>query len=146
MRGIGLIRLRIGIMGESLWMRHWTSGFHKPWSYLISYLRVRILALYLFYTRNRTGVIFRSISSEYDVVNQMTMSKYCNYSKCAILMTIIISTFVRGWLLKLSNCFKIVCCNQISVVSCLFKRQNLFKCDITSNCLKWPSQIVISTV
>ena len=32
MRVIGLIRLRIGIIGELLWMRHWTSGFYKPWS------------------------------------------------------------------------------------------------------------------
>ena len=32
MRGIGLIRLRIWIIGEPLWMRHWTSGIHKPWS------------------------------------------------------------------------------------------------------------------
>ena len=31
MGGIGLIRLRIGITGEPLWMRHWASGFHKPW-------------------------------------------------------------------------------------------------------------------
>ena len=30
-----LIRLRIGIIGESLWMGHLTSGFHKPWSLLI---------------------------------------------------------------------------------------------------------------
>ena len=29
---IGLIRLRIGIIGEPLWMLHWTSGFHNPWS------------------------------------------------------------------------------------------------------------------
>ena len=27
--GTGLIRLCIGIIGELLWMRHWTSGFHK---------------------------------------------------------------------------------------------------------------------
>ena len=32
MRGIGLTRLRIGIIGEPLWMRNWISGFHKPWS------------------------------------------------------------------------------------------------------------------
>ena len=32
MLGIELIRHRIGIAGEPLWMRHWTSGFHKPWS------------------------------------------------------------------------------------------------------------------
>ena len=25
-------RLRVGIIGETLWMQHWTSGFHKPWS------------------------------------------------------------------------------------------------------------------
>ena len=25
-------QLRIGIIGEHLWMRHWISGFHKPWS------------------------------------------------------------------------------------------------------------------
>ena len=31
-RGIRLIRPRIGIIGEHLWMRHWTSVFHKPWS------------------------------------------------------------------------------------------------------------------
>ena len=24
------LALRIGIIGEPLWMRHWTSGFHKP--------------------------------------------------------------------------------------------------------------------
>ena len=30
--GIGLIRLRIGIIGEPLSMRHCISGFHKPWS------------------------------------------------------------------------------------------------------------------
>jgi hypothetical protein len=30
--GIGLIRLRIGIIGEPLCMWHWISGFHKPWS------------------------------------------------------------------------------------------------------------------
>ena len=30
MRGIGLIQLRIGIIGEPLGMWHWTSGFHKP--------------------------------------------------------------------------------------------------------------------
>ena len=29
-RGIGLIWLRIEIIGEPLWMRHWSSGFHKP--------------------------------------------------------------------------------------------------------------------
>ena len=28
---IGLIRFRIGLIGEPLWMRHWTSGSHKPW-------------------------------------------------------------------------------------------------------------------
>jgi len=26
-----VIRLSIGIIGEPLWMRHWTSGFHKAW-------------------------------------------------------------------------------------------------------------------
>jgi hypothetical protein len=31
-RRIGLIQLRIGIIGEPSWMLHWTSGFHKPWS------------------------------------------------------------------------------------------------------------------
>ena len=31
LRGIGLIRLRVGIIGGPLWMRHWTSGFHNPW-------------------------------------------------------------------------------------------------------------------
>jgi hypothetical protein len=31
-REIGLIRLRTGIIGESLWMRHWTSEFYKSWS------------------------------------------------------------------------------------------------------------------
>ena len=36
MRGIELIRLRIGIIGEPLWIRHWTSGFHRPWSELVS--------------------------------------------------------------------------------------------------------------
>ena len=30
MRVIGLILLRIGIIAEPLWMRHWNSGFHKP--------------------------------------------------------------------------------------------------------------------
>ena len=30
-RGIGLIRLRIGIIEEPLWMRPSTSGFHKSW-------------------------------------------------------------------------------------------------------------------
>ena len=29
---IKLIGLRLGIIGESLWMRHWTSSFHKLWS------------------------------------------------------------------------------------------------------------------
>ena len=29
-RGIGLIRLRIEIIGKPLRMQHWTSGFHKP--------------------------------------------------------------------------------------------------------------------
>ena len=29
-RGIGLNWLRIGIIGEPLWMQHWTSGFHQP--------------------------------------------------------------------------------------------------------------------
>ena len=29
-REIGLTRLRVGIIWEPLWMRHWTSGFHKP--------------------------------------------------------------------------------------------------------------------
>ena len=32
MMGIGLIRLRMWIIGEPLWMRHWSSGFHEPWS------------------------------------------------------------------------------------------------------------------
>ena len=31
----GLICLRIGIIGEPLRIRHWTSGFHKPWIYLV---------------------------------------------------------------------------------------------------------------
>ena len=31
-RGIGLFRLRIRIIGEPLSMQHWTSGFHKSWS------------------------------------------------------------------------------------------------------------------
>ena len=35
-RGIGLIWLRIGIIGEPLWIWHWTSGFHKPWSELVT--------------------------------------------------------------------------------------------------------------
>ena len=30
------IRPRIVFIGEPLRMRHWTSGFHKPWSYLDS--------------------------------------------------------------------------------------------------------------
>ena len=30
-RGIRLIWLRIGMIGEPLWMQHWTSGFYKPW-------------------------------------------------------------------------------------------------------------------
>ena len=30
---VGLIRLRIGIIGEPLRMQHWTSGFHKRWSW-----------------------------------------------------------------------------------------------------------------
>ena len=34
MRVIGLIWLRIGIIREPLWMRHWTSGFHKSWSWI----------------------------------------------------------------------------------------------------------------
>ena len=38
MLGIGLIRLRIWIIGKPLWMPHWTSRFHKPWSELVSYL------------------------------------------------------------------------------------------------------------
>ena len=36
--GIGLIRLRIGIIGGPLWMRHWISEFHKPWSWLVKAL------------------------------------------------------------------------------------------------------------
>jgi hypothetical protein len=31
-RGIRLIRLRIGIIGEPLLIRHGTSEFHEPWS------------------------------------------------------------------------------------------------------------------
>ena len=31
-RGIRLIRLKIRIIGEPLWMRYWTSGFHEPCS------------------------------------------------------------------------------------------------------------------
>jgi hypothetical protein len=31
-RGIWLIRLRIWIIWEPLWIGHGTSGFHKPWS------------------------------------------------------------------------------------------------------------------
>ena len=34
--GNWLIRLRKGIIGETLCMRHRTSGFHKPWSYLVN--------------------------------------------------------------------------------------------------------------
>jgi hypothetical protein len=36
-RGIGLVRLRIGIriIGGALWLRQWTSGFHELWSYLV---------------------------------------------------------------------------------------------------------------
>ena len=45
MRGIGLIRLRIGIIGEPLWMRHWTSGFHKPWSWLVSGVETGLMFL-----------------------------------------------------------------------------------------------------
>ena len=33
-RGIGLIGLRIGIIGGPLWMRHSSFGFHKPCSYM----------------------------------------------------------------------------------------------------------------
>ena len=33
--GFELIRLKTGIVEEALWMRHWTSGLHKPWSYLV---------------------------------------------------------------------------------------------------------------
>ena len=47
MRGIGLIGLGIGIIGEPLWMRHWTSGFHKPWSELVSF-KLFISSLKLF--------------------------------------------------------------------------------------------------
>ena len=35
MRRIGLILLRIGIIEEPLWMRHWTSEFPKPWNLLV---------------------------------------------------------------------------------------------------------------
>ena len=31
--GIGLIRLRIGIIGKSLSIRHGIFRYHKPWSY-----------------------------------------------------------------------------------------------------------------
>ena len=30
-----VIWLRIGITGEPLWILHWTTGFHKPWTWLI---------------------------------------------------------------------------------------------------------------
>ena len=34
-RGSGLIRIRIGIIGEPLWMRHWTSESHSSRNYLV---------------------------------------------------------------------------------------------------------------
>ena len=43
--GIGLIRLRIGIIGEPLWIQHWISGSHKP---CITLLLLLLLLLLLF--------------------------------------------------------------------------------------------------
>ena len=40
LRGIGLIRLRVGIVGKFFWMRHWTSGFHVVSSHLFDCKRV----------------------------------------------------------------------------------------------------------
>ena len=34
--GIGLIRLRIGIIVEPLWMWHWKSVLHKPLDYVVT--------------------------------------------------------------------------------------------------------------
>ena len=51
MREIGLIRLRIGIIWVPLWIRHWTSGFHKPLS-LVNYS-----FLQLFWTRHQLSQI-----------------------------------------------------------------------------------------
>ena len=33
-REIGLIRLRIGVIRETLYKQHWTLGFHKSWIYV----------------------------------------------------------------------------------------------------------------
>ena len=44
-RGIGLIRLTIRIIGEHLWMRHWICGFHKPWSSLVLHFTMQKLHL-----------------------------------------------------------------------------------------------------
>ena len=59
-RGTGLIRLWIGVIGEPLWMRHWTSGFHKTLSYLVNQwihghrygVHLVSLGLHHFYSRN----------------------------------------------------------------------------------------------
>ena len=36
MQGIGLISLRIGIIGDLLWLRHSTSGLLKTWSWIVN--------------------------------------------------------------------------------------------------------------
>ena len=45
MRVIGLIQFRIGIIGEPLWMRYWTSEFCKPWIIIIIITIIIIIIL-----------------------------------------------------------------------------------------------------
>ena len=51
--------LRIGIIGESLWMRHWTLEFHKTWSSL-GYIFQFSVFVFLSYPANMSaGLILR---------------------------------------------------------------------------------------
>ena len=52
MRGNGLIRLWMWITGEPLWIKHWTSGLHNLWSWLVNI----ILYKNNFYCSNKHSV------------------------------------------------------------------------------------------
>ena len=64
----GLIRLRIGVFRDSLWMRHWTSGFHKLWRCVVSlwYIKTHLAcALQIWLARFQFWTQYSNMQSMY---------------------------------------------------------------------------------
>ena len=87
-RGIQLTRLRIGIIGEPLWMLHWASGFHKTWSsWLYSSMKWMFTSRPQAHSQN-TQKYIRSVQLQRVVSTTLVLTKISStthsYTRCRL--------------------------------------------------------------